>query len=94
MGVEAAAGETPRLTGELVGETHRGLEHTQTHTPGKQHQKSPISLWVVEGVIEVQQRVEQAPLLPIGPLPHIQHHSPVTSITPPWWTPKASAPLC
>ena len=27
MGVEAAAGETPSLTGEVVGETHRGLEH-------------------------------------------------------------------
>ena len=30
MGVEAAAGETPRLTGVFVGETHRVLKHTQT----------------------------------------------------------------
>ena len=26
VGVEAAAAETPSLTGEVVGETHRGLE--------------------------------------------------------------------
>ena len=40
--VEAAAGETPSLTGEFVGETHRGLECTQTHPLGNQHQKGPI----------------------------------------------------
>ena len=33
MGVEAAAGETPRLTGEFIRETHRGLEHAQAHPP-------------------------------------------------------------
>ena len=37
MGVEAAAGETPSLTGEFVGETHRGLERAQTHLLGNQH---------------------------------------------------------
>ena len=42
MGVEAAAGETPSLTGEVVGETHRGLERTQAHPLGNQHQKGPI----------------------------------------------------
>ena len=26
-------GETPSLTGEDIGETHRVLEHTQTHPP-------------------------------------------------------------
>ena len=31
VGVEAAAGETPSLTGEVVGETHRDLEHAQAH---------------------------------------------------------------
>ena len=31
MGVEEAARETPSLTGEFVGETHRGLEHAQAH---------------------------------------------------------------
>ena len=30
-GVGAAAGETPRLTGEVVGETHGGLECAQAH---------------------------------------------------------------
>ena len=69
--VEAAAGETPSLTGEFVGETHRVLEHTQAHPLGKQHQKGPICLWVAEGVTKIWQRVEQVPLLPIGPLPHI-----------------------
>ena len=32
LGVGAAAGETPSLTGEVVGETHRGLEYAQAHT--------------------------------------------------------------
>ena len=42
VGVEAAAGETPSLTGEFVGETHRVLERAQAHLPGNQHQKGPI----------------------------------------------------
>ena len=42
VGIEAAAGETPSLTGEFIGENHRVLEHTQTHPPGNQHQKGPI----------------------------------------------------
>ena len=48
----AAAGETPSLTGEFIGETHRVLEHTQTHPPRNQHQKSPICSWVAEEVTE------------------------------------------
>ena len=40
--VEAAVGETPSLTGEFLGETHRGLERAQTHPLGKQNQKGPI----------------------------------------------------
>ena len=43
VGVEAV-GETPSLTGELVGETHRVLECTQTHTPENQNQEGPICL--------------------------------------------------
>ena len=31
-------GDTPNLTGEFIGETHRILEHTQTHLPRNQHQ--------------------------------------------------------
>ena len=46
-------------------------------------------MWVAEGVTENQQRMEQAPLLPLRPLPHVQRHSTVTSVTLPWWTPKA-----
>ena len=34
-----AAGETPSLTGEFVGETHRVLGCTQTHPQGNQHQR-------------------------------------------------------
>ena len=69
MGAEAAGGETPSLTGEFIGETHRGLEHAQTHLLGNQHRKGPMCLWVVEGVTENWQRVEQEPLLPLGPSP-------------------------
>ena len=69
MGVEAAAGDTPSLTGEFVGETHRGLERSQAHPLGKQHQRDPIWLWVAEGVTEIQQRLEQVRLLPLGSSP-------------------------
>ena len=40
--VEAAAEETPSLTGEFVGETHRGLERAQAYPLGNQHQRGPI----------------------------------------------------
>ena len=76
-GVEVPAGETPSLTGEFVRETHRVLERTQTHPLGKQHQKGPIWLLVAEGVTEIRQRVEQRPLLPLGP-------SPTYSVTAQW----------
>ena len=39
IGVEAA-GETPSLTGELVGETHMVLECTQIYPPTNQHQRA------------------------------------------------------
>ena len=58
MGVEVT-GNSPRLTGEFVGETHRVLECTQTHSPGKRHQKGPIYFWVVEEVTESWQRAKQ-----------------------------------
>ena len=66
MGV-GAAGETLSLTGEVLGETHKGLGRAQAHLLGNQHQRGPIWLWVAEGVIEIRWRVEQAPLLPLGP---------------------------
>ena len=77
VGVEAA-GETPSLTGEFIGETHKVLERTQNHLPRNQHKKGPVCLWVAGGVTENQQRVEQAALFPLRPLPHIQHHKAVT----------------
>ena len=70
-------GKTPSLTGEFTGETHRILESTQTHSPGNQHQKGPIGLWVAGEVTENQQRTEQVALFPLRTLPHIQHHNPV-----------------
>ena len=69
MGVEAAAGETPSLTGEFIGETHRGLECAQVNPLGKQHQRDPVSLWEAEGVTEIWWRVELASLLLLGPSP-------------------------
>ena len=42
VGVAAAAEETPSLTGEFVGETHRGLERAQAYPLGNQHQRGPI----------------------------------------------------
>ena len=42
VGVGAAAGETPSLTGEVVGETHRGLKCAQAHPLGNQHQRGPV----------------------------------------------------
>ena len=84
MGVEAALGETPSLTGEFAGETHRVLEHTQTHPLGNQNQKGPICLWVVGEMTENLQRAEQATLFPFRLLPHIQCHNAVMWVAPPW----------
>ena len=49
MGVEAAAGETPSLTGEVVGETHRGLEHAQAHPPTWESEPEEPNLIVGRG---------------------------------------------
>ena len=49
MGVEAAVGETPSLTGEVVGETHRGLEHAQIHQPTRESAPEGPSLIVGSG---------------------------------------------
>ena len=71
--------ETPSLTGEFVGQTHRVLERTQTHPPGIKHQKGPICLWEET---ETQLRAEPAALFPLGPLPHIQCHNEVMWVPP------------
>ena len=76
------AGETPSLTEEFVGGTHRVLEHTQTHPPRNQHQKDPIYLWVVEEVTESQQRAKQVAVFPLGPFPFIQQHSTTKWVAP------------
>ena len=73
MGV-VETGDTPSLTGEFGGETHRVLECTQTLAPGSQYQTGPICLWVAGEVTENQQRAEQAALFPLRPLPNIEHH--------------------
>ena len=69
MGVGAAVGETPSLTGEVVGETHRGLERAQAHPPTWEPAPEGPNLIVGSRVTEIQQRVEQAPLLPLSPSP-------------------------
>ena len=48
MGVEEAAGETPSLTGEFVGETHRVLERTQ-NSPTQESAPEGLNLLVVSG---------------------------------------------
>ena len=59
-------GETPNLTGESVGEAHRVLEGTQTHTPGNQHLKGH-KLWGAREVTESEARAEQAVLFLLRP---------------------------
>ena len=54
-----ATGETPSLTGELTGETHKVLEHIQTHPLRNQHQKGPICLWVLGEVTESHQELSE-----------------------------------
>ena len=70
-------GETPSLTGEFTGETHKVLEHTQAHTPGNQDKKGPICLCVQEEAL-AQPRAEQAALFPLRHFPHRQHHNTAT----------------
>ena len=69
VGVKAAAGETPSLTGEFVRETRRVLECTQTHPPWNQNQKGPICLWVAGEMTESWQRAKQVTLFPLNPPP-------------------------
>ena len=83
MGV-VEVGETPSLTGEFVGQTHRVLECTQIHPPKNEHQKDPICLWAAGEVTESRQRAKQVALLPLEPLPHIQQHNAVMWIALPW----------
>ena len=54
---------------EFVGETHRVLEHTQTHPHGNQYQKGPIWLWVAGEVTENWQRADQVELSLSDPCP-------------------------
>ena len=88
MGVDVAVGGTPSLTGEFIGETHRVLEHTETHPLGKQQQKGPILLWVVEGVTENWQSKSKSRARDIAPYQTSPLHTALqraaTSITPPW----------
>ena len=58
-------GEIPSLAQELVGETHRVLEHRQTQPSGNQHQKGPICSQVEGEVTESQPQAKQEALLPL-----------------------------
>ena len=79
-----AAEETLSLTGDFAGETHRALEHTKTHPPGNQHQKSIICLWVVVEVTESWQRAQQVTLFLLRPLPHMECHNAAMQVALPW----------
>ena len=83
VGIEAA-GETPSLTGEFTGETHRVLERTQNHRSRNQHQKGPICLQVVGEVTENRQRAEQVALFPLRPLLHREHKNVMMWVASPW----------
>ena len=85
----AAAGETPSLTGEFTGETHRVLGHTQTTHPRNQHQKGPICLWVAEEVTQSQLGAEQGALFPLRPLLPYSAHRISRWVASPWWIFKA-----
>ena len=65
MGV-VVVGETPSLTGEFIGETHRVLECTQTHTPTQESAPEGPNLLGSRGeVTESQQRAQQEALFPL-----------------------------
>ena len=81
MGVEAV-GETPILTGEIFGETHRVLEWTQMHLPRELAPEGP-NLLVGSGGSDSGQKAEQVALFPLGPLPHVHHHNTMTLVAPP-----------
>ena len=89
MGIEEAAGETPSLTKEFVGETNRGLEYTQTYKPRNQNQKGSNFLWVAAEVTESRPRAKQVALFPLGPLPDMQHHNALRWVALPCQIPKA-----
>ena len=80
MGI-ASVGETPSLTGEILGETHRVFECTQAHPLGKSVPEGPNLL--VE-VTESGQRAEQVALFPLGPL----SHKAVNWVALPWQIPN------
>ena len=65
MGVEVPVEETPSLTEEFIGQTHRVLECTQTHPHRNHLQKDPICLWVAREVTESQGRAEKVTLFPL-----------------------------
>ena len=68
MGV-AAVGETPSLTGDFIGETHRVLVHRQTYLLRNQHQKGSICLPVVGVMTSSQLRVESWHCSLLDPFP-------------------------
>ena len=81
------AGETPSLTEEFIGETHRVLERTQNHPPTNQHQKDPICLWVVEEVTKSRQELSKQHCSLSHP--YIQGHNAARWVALPRWIPKA-----
>ena len=88
VGVEAAAGEIPSLTGEFVGDPQGPRAYTSP--PTRESALEGPTLLVGSGGSDWKPEESRASTIaPSQTLPHVQHHSPVTSVTPPWWTPKA-----
>ena len=94
VGVEAAAGDTPSLTGEFVGETQGPRTYTNPSTQEAAPEGPDLTVGS-RGSDWKPAESRTSTNAPYQPLPHrLQCHSAALSITLPWWIPKAPPPLC
>ena len=90
VGVRAAAGETPSLTGEVVGETDPQGPRACTSPPTRESAPEGPNLIVGSRGSDYKSVESRASTIASSqPLPHAQHHRAATSVTPPLGTPKA-----
>ena len=89
MGDEVAAGETPSLTGEVVGDPQG--PRVCTGPPTREPAPEGPNLIVGSRGSDDRNPAESGAdaIAPSQPLPHVQHHSAATSVTLPWGTPNA-----
>ena len=90
MGAVGAAGvgETPSLTGEFVGETHRVQERTQNHPTKNPHQKGPNCLQVAGEILKTSESQASSIVPSMTPPPHTAPNA-ETWVALPWPIPKA-----